>query len=121
MTQRSHISLPCSVAKIDSETVALEQKMSMGMATHSIKHPERPTPGPAAAAALGRRGAPPLSSVHSGSQAAHVQLGGEQALRRPSRPDPTGRFSFWSLLPSSFRIQADGPVGRMPEAQGWHR
>ncbi|HZR92933.1 MAG TPA: intradiol ring-cleavage dioxygenase [Gaiellaceae bacterium] len=50
-----------------------------------------------------------------------VQLeGAELALRARFRADGEGRFSFWSLVPSSYPIPDDGPVGHMLRQQGRH-
>jgi hydroxyquinol 1,2-dioxygenase len=37
----------------------------------------------------------------------------EPTLRGRFRPDAQGRFHFWSILPSSYPIPNDGPVGQM--------
>ena len=42
------------------------------------------------------------------------------SLRARFRTDPAGGFSFWSILPSSYSIPVDGPVGEMLAAQGRH-
>jgi len=34
--------------------------------------------------------------------------------------DAEGRFWFWSIVPSSYPIPHDGPVGEMLRAQGRH-
>ncbi|HVB06268.1 MAG TPA: dioxygenase [Acidimicrobiales bacterium] len=41
-------------------------------------------------------------------------------LRARLRTDAEGRFSFWSVVPSSYPIPQDGPVGVMLAAQGRH-
>jgi hydroxyquinol 1,2-dioxygenase len=41
-------------------------------------------------------------------------------LRAQLRTDAEGRFSFWSIVPSSYPIPHDGPVGVMLAAQGRH-
>jgi alcohol dehydrogenase class IV/protocatechuate 3,4-dioxygenase beta subunit len=41
-------------------------------------------------------------------------------LRARLRSDQHGRLSFWSILPSSYPIPADGPVGGMLTAVGRH-
>ncbi len=41
-------------------------------------------------------------------------------LRGRFTSDSNGRFSFWSILPSSYPIPDDGPVGAMLKAQGRH-
>jgi hydroxyquinol 1,2-dioxygenase len=49
-----------------------------------------------------------------------VQLGDEASLRARFRTDDAGRFWFWSIVPSSYPIPNDGPVGEMLRAQGRH-
>jgi hydroxyquinol 1,2-dioxygenase len=49
-----------------------------------------------------------------------VQLGEEHRLRARLRTGQDGRFSFWSLVPCSYPIPEDGPVGEMLRAQGRH-
>lgn len=41
-------------------------------------------------------------------------------MRARFRTDADGRFHFWSVMPSAYPIPNDGPVGRMPVAQGRH-
>jgi hydroxyquinol 1,2-dioxygenase len=45
---------------------------------------------------------------------------GEPALRGRLRTDAAGRFRFWSIMPSSYPVPNDGPVGRMLTATGRH-
>jgi hydroxyquinol 1,2-dioxygenase len=45
---------------------------------------------------------------------------GEHNLRGRFRTGADGRYGFWSILPSSYPIPADGPVGRLLEAAGRH-
>jgi hydroxyquinol 1,2-dioxygenase len=47
------------------------------------------------------------------------ELGG-YALRGRFHTDDQGRFWFWSVVPTAYSIPAEGPVGRMLEAQGRH-
>jgi hydroxyquinol 1,2-dioxygenase len=49
-----------------------------------------------------------------------VQRGDELTLRARFRTDGDGRFWFWSIVPSSYPIPNDGPVGQMLRAQGRH-
>jgi len=42
------------------------------------------------------------------------------ALRARFRADREGRFRFWSIMPSSYPVPNDGPVGRMLAATGRH-
>ena len=49
-----------------------------------------------------------------------VQRGHELRLRARFRADGAGRFWFWSIVPSSYPIPNDGPVGEMLHAQGRH-
>jgi hydroxyquinol 1,2-dioxygenase len=49
-----------------------------------------------------------------------VQRGDELTLRARFRTDDAGRFWFWSIVPSSYPIPNDGPVGEMLHAQGRH-
>jgi hydroxyquinol 1,2-dioxygenase len=49
-----------------------------------------------------------------------VQRGGELTLRARFRTDDDGRFWFWSIVPASYPIANDGPVGEMLHAQGRH-
>ena len=44
----------------------------------------------------------------------------EPALRGRFRTDAQGRFNFWSILPSSYPIPADGTVGEMLAATARH-
>jgi hydroxyquinol 1,2-dioxygenase len=46
--------------------------------------------------------------------------GQEENLRARFRTDADGRFSFWSILPTSYPIPTDGPVGKMLGAVGRH-
>jgi hydroxyquinol 1,2-dioxygenase len=46
--------------------------------------------------------------------------GAHPAMRARLRTDAVGRFWFRSIVPSSYPIPHDGPVGRMLEAQGRH-
>jgi hydroxyquinol 1,2-dioxygenase len=48
------------------------------------------------------------------------RLGAGQYLRGRFRSDDDGQFSFWSIVPSSYPIPDDGPVGAMLRAQGRH-
>jgi hydroxyquinol 1,2-dioxygenase len=41
-------------------------------------------------------------------------------MRARLRADNSGRFWFWSIVPSFYPIPNDGPVGEMLEAQGRH-
>ncbi|HYW23410.1 MAG TPA: intradiol ring-cleavage dioxygenase [Terriglobales bacterium] len=49
-----------------------------------------------------------------------VQRGDELTLRARFRTDDAGRFWFWSIVPSSYPIPNDGPVGQLLRAQGRH-
>ncbi|TMC10771.1 MAG: hydroxyquinol 1,2-dioxygenase [Chloroflexi bacterium] len=49
-----------------------------------------------------------------------VQRGDELTLRARFRTDAGGRFWFWSIVPASYPIANDGPVGEMLRAQGRH-
>jgi hydroxyquinol 1,2-dioxygenase len=49
-----------------------------------------------------------------------VQHDGETYMRARFTADAEGRFRFWSVVPSSYPIPTDGPVGEMLEAQGRH-
>jgi hydroxyquinol 1,2-dioxygenase len=49
-----------------------------------------------------------------------VQLDQGTHLRARLETDGAGRFSFWSVVPSSYPIPTDGPVGAMLAAQGRH-
>jgi hydroxyquinol 1,2-dioxygenase len=49
-----------------------------------------------------------------------VQHGDQLALRGRLRTDVDGRFWFWAIVPSSYPIPNDGPVGEMVRAQGRH-
>jgi hydroxyquinol 1,2-dioxygenase len=49
-----------------------------------------------------------------------VQRGEELSLRARFRTDDEGRFWFWSIVPASYPIANDGPVGEMLHAQGRH-
>lgn len=44
----------------------------------------------------------------------------ETAMRARFRADDEGRFHFWTIKPAAYPIPADGPVGRMLDAQGRH-
>ena len=44
----------------------------------------------------------------------------ETAMRARFRTDDHGRFHFWTIKPAAYPIPADGPVGRMLDAQGRH-
>ena len=46
--------------------------------------------------------------------------GQEENLRARFRADADGRFSFWSIVPTSYPIPTDGPVGKMLQAVGRH-
>lgn len=46
--------------------------------------------------------------------------GQEENLRARFRTDADGRLSFWSIVPTSYPIPHDGPVGKMLEAAGRH-
>lgn len=46
--------------------------------------------------------------------------GQEENLRARFRTDADGRISFWSIVPTSYPIPHDGPVGKMLEAVGRH-
>jgi hydroxyquinol 1,2-dioxygenase len=49
-----------------------------------------------------------------------VQRGDDLDLRGRFRTDREGRFWFWSVVPSSYPVPTDGPVGEMLRAQGRH-
>ena len=49
-----------------------------------------------------------------------VQHDGEAYMRARFAADGDGRFRFWSVVPSSYAIPDDGPVGQMLQAQGRH-
>lgn len=49
-----------------------------------------------------------------------VQMSDEVSLRARFRTGADGKFWFWSLVPSSYPIPADGPVGDLLTAQGRH-
>jgi hydroxyquinol 1,2-dioxygenase len=49
-----------------------------------------------------------------------VQHGGGSYMRARFTTDPEGGFRFWSVVPSSYPIPDDGPVGQMLRAQGRH-
>jgi hydroxyquinol 1,2-dioxygenase len=44
----------------------------------------------------------------------------EAGLRARLRTDPNGRFHFWSVMPTSYPIPYDGPVGDMLKATNRH-
>jgi hydroxyquinol 1,2-dioxygenase len=72
-----------------------------------------------------RAGAPVAGAVvdtwHSDQDGYYdVQLGDELTLRARFRTDADGRFWFWSIVPASYPIANDGPVGEMLRAQGRH-
>lgn len=46
--------------------------------------------------------------------------GGEEELRARFRSNADGRFSFWTIVPTSYPIPTDGPVGQMLLATGRH-
>ena len=46
--------------------------------------------------------------------------GQEENLRARFRTDADGRISFWSIVPTSYPIPTDGPVGQMLGAVGRH-
>lgn len=46
--------------------------------------------------------------------------GQEENLRARFRTDADGRVSFWSIVPTSYPIPHDGPVGKMLDAVGRH-
>ena len=46
--------------------------------------------------------------------------GQEENLRARFRTDANGHFSFWSIIPTSYPIPTDGPVGKMLDAVGRH-
>ena len=46
--------------------------------------------------------------------------GDEEELRARFRSDAEGKFSFWTIVPTSYPIPADGPVGQMLIATGRH-
>jgi hydroxyquinol 1,2-dioxygenase len=49
-----------------------------------------------------------------------VQHDGQTYMRARFTTDAEGRFRFWSIVPSSYPIPYDGPVGQMLAAQGRH-
>lgn len=49
-----------------------------------------------------------------------IQHEGDTYMRARFTTDDQGRFRFWSIVPSSYAIPADGPIGEMLEAQGRH-
>ncbi|MDR3475250.1 MAG: intradiol ring-cleavage dioxygenase [Devosia sp.] len=50
-----------------------------------------------------------------------VQKPGQQEnLRARFHTDGEGRFSFWTIVPTSYPIPTDGPVGKMLQAVGRH-
>ncbi len=49
-----------------------------------------------------------------------VQRGEELELRARLRTESAGRFWFWAVVPASYPIPDDGPVGDMLRAQGRH-
>ena len=49
-----------------------------------------------------------------------IQHDGHTYMRARFTTDDEGRFRFWSIVPSSYAIPADGPIGEMLEAQGRH-
>lgn len=49
-----------------------------------------------------------------------VQYGSEPRLRGRLRSDEDGRFSFWSIVPTSYPVPTDGPVGDLLRAQQRH-
>jgi hydroxyquinol 1,2-dioxygenase len=49
-----------------------------------------------------------------------VQRGDDLTLRARFRTDDAGRFWFWSIVPSSYPVPNDGPVGQLLHAQGRH-
>lgn len=62
-----------------------------------------------------------LDTWHSDTEGYYdVQHGGETYMRARFTTDEEGRFRFWSIVPSSYPIPHDGPVGEMLEAQGRH-
>lgn len=46
--------------------------------------------------------------------------GQEENLRARFRTDADGQFAFWSIIPTSYPIPTDGPVGKMLKAVGRH-
>ncbi len=49
-----------------------------------------------------------------------IQHDGETYMRARFTTDDEGRFRFWSIVPSSYPIPTDGPIGEMLAAQGRH-
>ena len=50
----------------------------------------------------------------------HYDEGGATTMRARFRADASGRFWFWTIVPSFYPIPDDGPVGDMLRAQGRH-
>ena len=46
--------------------------------------------------------------------------GDDESLRARFRSDAEGRFSFWTILPTSYPIPTDGPVGQMLTSTARH-
>lgn len=62
-----------------------------------------------------------LDTWHSDTEGYYdVQHDGETSMRARFTADEEGRFRFWSIVPSSYPIPYDGPVGEMLAAQGRH-
>jgi hydroxyquinol 1,2-dioxygenase len=62
-----------------------------------------------------------VDTWHSDSEGYYdVQQGGETSMRARFTTDAEGGFRFWSIVPSSYPIPDDGPVGQMLRAQGRH-
>lgn len=49
-----------------------------------------------------------------------IQHDGDTYMRARLTTDDEGRFRFWSIVPSSYPIPTDGPIGEMLDAQGRH-
>ena len=50
----------------------------------------------------------------------HYDEGGKTTNRATLRADASGRFWFWTIVPSFYPVPNDGPVGDMLRAQGRH-
>jgi len=62
-----------------------------------------------------------VDTWHSDSEGYYdVQQGDVAYMRARFTTDGEGRFRFWSIVPSSYPIPDDGPVGQMLRAQGRH-
>ncbi len=60
------------------------------------------------------------SDKDGGYDVQHYDEGGDVTMRAHLAADESGRFWFWTIVPSFYPIPDDGPVGDMLRAQGRH-